>query len=435
MQTGLTSFLDRMVSGAGAKSAKGDPVQKGSEEAADRIGQGAGSAIAMEFARLIRALRADVSPAKAAEVSDTEPEANPLQDGEASADEDPDFMGAIPGALVLHWSREITAESANVAAGKAEAQIVETPNGEQQNTVPVEGSRRRGRTAELPTDAGTILAQTKAEGEGVAAGEIAVAKPGRERVQSDRAADVAGETESGEVVSGQDRKSPADPAPSGARRDAGELQTRLEQVRDAARNSTPRGTGAQVRVEVVAGQTHLPPIPAASASVQLLGKSIGEAVNELANASLPGEFSPEGDKGTREVSRRLVVDLHPRELGSVRVTLTRQAGELHIEIVPTTDKANDLLNSHRDALAHTIRQAGGAVAEISVRLSHDGAMGRDFQPGQNPAFSWNGGNDSGGERSGGARHYVPDSSPGAQNRQDVESAPNPERPSRNGVYL
>jgi flagellar hook-length control protein FliK len=191
----------------------------------------------------------------------------------------------------------------------------------------------------------------------------------------------------------------------------------------------------QTRVEIVAGQTHLPPAPPASSTVQLLGESVGEALKELANTRFSNETAQDGETVHQKISRRLVVELHPRELGSVRITLVKQAGELRIEIVPTTDKANDLLASHRDALAHTIRHAGSVVGEITVRMSHDGGVGSNFQPGQNPASNWNGGNGTGGERSGDARHPGPDSSQGGQYRQDSENRPESERPSRNGVYL
>ncbi|MCB1463468.1 MAG: flagellar hook-length control protein FliK [Nitratireductor sp.] len=460
MQTGLGSFLDRMISGGGARPMTGDTAQKPGHDNADRPGLGGGAAIAMEFARLIRSLRADAPTDKSGEAIDLDAEENASRESDADADVETDAMRAVPGALMLHWNREVAhagkgdhgegettnmnAPDADAVAALGEAAIPDAEGADGDEPASGRTGRRHGEAGTPDFAAGAAVSPSQAgiEGEGAMAGEAANAIRSGNPAQSERSlesvstGDGAGEGEPEGALPAQERLTSSRQASAGEGREAGERVARLEQVRDNAHDHAPRGAGASVRVEIVAGQTHLPPASAAASNVQLLGDSIGEAINEMANARLSGEVSQGDNAGNREVGRRLVVDLHPRELGSVRVTLVKQAGELHIEIVPTTDKANDLLNSHRDALAQTIRQAGGAVTEISVRLSHDGAMGRDFQPGQNPAaFNLSGGNDSGRERSGDTRHPVPENNSGAQNRIDRESSGDPERSSRSGVYL
>ncbi len=221
----------------------------------------------------------------------------------------------------------------------------------------------------------------------------------------------------------------------------GEPRPDTRQGNRPAGEAAPRGTVGQVKVDVVSGQTHLPPAP--PATVQLLGDTIGEALKELANTRFAGEAAGEvpnqGEPAQPGASRRMVVDLHPRDLGTVRVTLVNRAGELHIEIVSSTDKATDLLNSHRDALAQSIRQAGSAVTEISVRAAQDGGTGREFQGGQQQAaFSWsggNGGNGGGGEKSGGAQHPFSDVPQGGQPRPNGDGKSETQADIRSGIYL
>lgn len=562
MQTGLTSFLDKVIArgamrASGEKSANGVGERIGDGGVGERIGrktgdaegQGTGSTFAAEFARMIRVLRAEVEhPRHAAEV--VMEDATTI-DGEADPDGSEDVEGqdltdrGMPitaGSFAWRWHHETgdrtqdavatqalppeTADTppeepgeASEAAQVALADATEDVSWEQTDDPVVrEAKRDVSDVADMPAPPASKDARATLEGEaepdGSAVEEAPVEtadnhetevraqvvpvpdtnpvqdamdaaespaanvsvtsspvtdKPAAKKVGVDKAsvevvdtskeqAAVVAASSSGRVakpVSGAaDTPVVEGEAPDGpAMQNAASQQSALgkdggdERHPDArpgnrpAGDTPPRGMVGQVKVDVVSAQTHMPPAP--PATVQLLGDTIGEALKELANTRFAGEAGTEifnqGEPAQPGASRRMVVDLNPRDLGTVRVTLVNRAGELHIEIVSSTDKATDLLNSHRDALAQSIRQAGSAVTEISVRAAQDGGAGREFQAGQQQtSFNWSGsssGNGAGGEKSGGAQHPFSDVPQGGQPRPDGDGKSEAQADIRSGIYL
>lgn len=195
-------------------------------------------------------------------------------------------------------------------------------------------------------------------------------------------------------------------------------------------------TKARPKIEVVASATFLPPV-SARATIAPLAGSIGEALAEPAETESPSA-TRQGHDGSR-VSRRLEIELHPRELGTVRVNLVSRGGEISVEIISTTHEAHDLLQTHKDALVDAIRHAGAAGGDVSVRIVSDPSANRDFQSGQNQGqhASGNGAANANGDGSSGNRRQGAD---GFQNgtppaRADRSSAAETPGEQRQGIYL
>ena len=469
MQTGLTSFIDKMIAGTARQPATGESAQTVDGEAGGKFGQGKGQAIAAEFSRIIRALRAETQPGDGSQSGvdradetdeaamtgsalpdDAEADADALNaladaddtDADAAEKAEDGADGAQAHGMAAwrdwrmhgpHWQEEASADPSAVEADQENAETGEVDPG---IAPPVQ----------VPLAKPDVKAAADDEGAETADITAAMGRSGQRAAINEaiRREGQAGEGDGGDAdpaasPDGRQAAVPGVRAGDGARADGG--QARAGSDRGAAQEAMARGAGQQVRVDVVSNQTFMPPTQPAPSTVQQLGAALGEAASEVANTRSSGAFGEIGQDGKPaqpEISRRLVIDLHPREFGSVRVSMIRQGGELQIEIMSTTDKAHDLLNSHRDALVQTIRGAGAAVTDITVRVSNDGGMGRDFQQGQNPAFNWNGGDGA----SGGSGQSGEDGRPTVSqgNREDqqwrnTESRPETDHRSRNGIYL
>ncbi|GIL00215.1 MAG: hypothetical protein BroJett030_01140 [Alphaproteobacteria bacterium] len=189
-----------------------------------------------------------------------------------------------------------------------------------------------------------------------------------------------------------------------------------------------------VRIEVVGAATFLPPAAQRSPVIELVTGPLAATLEELAAlADAPDAQAAAGDRA--QVSRRLEIQLHPEELGTVRINLVSRGGEVSVEIIASTRQAHELLGSHKEALAEAIRQPGTTGGEVVIRLA-DAQTGRDFQSGQHPAQQAPGPGGGNADGSAANRRQGEDGLRHGQPHGGAERPPEPDpAPQRQGIYL
>jgi flagellar hook-length control protein FliK len=73
------------------------------------------------------------------------------------------------------------------------------------------------------------------------------------------------------------------------------------------------------------------------------------------------------DFSTGAPLKHLEIVLAPPELGTVRVVITREDGEMRVEMIASTSQAVDMLESVRESMAEAIRETGMRAGSIEIR--------------------------------------------------------------------
>jgi hypothetical protein len=157
--------------------------------------------------------------------------------------------------------------------------------------------------------------------------------------------------------------------------EAGELSRQTdEKAAPAVRPSRqPSETGSMLlsamkpgeAMQAAASGPALPATPAALIFAQLPGisgvpaPSTAEPLRPL--SSISADFS------TGAPLRHLEIVLAPPELGTVRVVITREDGEMRVEMVASTSQAVDILEAARESMAEAIRETGMRTGSIEIR--------------------------------------------------------------------
>lgn len=94
----------------------------------------------------------------------------------------------------------------------------------------------------------------------------------------------------------------------------------------------------------------------------------------IASAPAPSTAEPlrplsttSADFSTGAQLRHLEIVLAPPGLGTVRVVITREDGEMRVEMVASTRQAVDMLESARESMAEAIRETGMRAGSIEIR--------------------------------------------------------------------
>ncbi len=94
----------------------------------------------------------------------------------------------------------------------------------------------------------------------------------------------------------------------------------------------------------------------------------------IAGAPAPAPAEPlrplspiSADFSTGAPLRHLEIVLAPPELGTVRVVITREDGEMRVEMIASTSQAVDLLEAARESMAEAIRETGMRAGSIDIR--------------------------------------------------------------------
>jgi flagellar hook-length control protein FliK len=101
-----------------------------------------------------------------------------------------------------------------------------------------------------------------------------------------------------------------------------------------------------------------------------------------------------GDFSTSAPLRHLEIVLAPPELGTVRVVITRDEGEMRVEMIASTSQAVDMLESARESMVEAIRETGLRAGSIEIRQDLQAARPTgtgDFAYGS----AWNGRHEQG----------------------------------------
>jgi flagellar hook-length control protein FliK len=120
--------------------------------------------------------------------------------------------------------------------------------------------------------------------------------------------------------------------------------------------------------EAAPAQGSGPALPSTSAAIffaQLPGIA-GAPVPSTAEPLRP--LSPiSADFSTGAPLRHLEIVLAPPELGTVRVVITREDGEMRVEMIASTSQAADMLESARESMVEAIRETGMRAGTIEIR--------------------------------------------------------------------
>lgn len=205
----------------------------------------------------------------------------------------------------------------------------------------------------------------------------------------------------------------------------------------------PAGGKTQPKIEIISNSTFLPPVGARSTTIDHLAGKIVESLDQPTGpGSVPSGPLDAADAAdnTVRVSRRMEIELNPRDLGTVRVNLVSRAGEVSIEIIATSPRAHELLTGQRDALAEAVRHAGATGGDVTVRIAADTPANRDFQSGQNGSQNqqqWSGSGNGGTDGSAGNRRQAPPGfgQPGHQSDGQRQAEGDANTPRRSGMYL
>jgi len=108
--------------------------------------------------------------------------------------------------------------------------------------------------------------------------------------------------------------------------------------------------------------------------------------------------------------RQLEIILAPPELGAVRVVITRDDGEMRIEMVASTSRAVEVLERARESMVESIRDTGMRPGPIEIR--QDLNAPRNLAGGEFTGSSaWHGRQEQARQQTGDVRPFVPDRQP------------------------
>jgi flagellar hook-length control protein FliK len=185
--------------------------------------------------------------------------------------------------------------------------------------------------------------------------------------------ELAGRADGGEVTHARWESPPSRPA---------------SEIGFSLRNPLPAGDAAKPQ----SGGQVLPSPAATIFFAQmpgLPGSSAESPVEQLRPIATAGpDFSP------GVPLRHLEIVLAPPELGTVRVVITREGGEMRVELIASTSQAFDMLESARESMAEAIRDTGLRAGPIEVRQDLQAARptgAGDFPNGS----AWNGKHEQG----------------------------------------
>jgi len=128
----------------------------------------------------------------------------------------------------------------------------------------------------------------------------------------------------------------------------------------------------------------------------------------LDQARMVQVLPPEPQAG--QPQRQLEIILAPPELGAVRVVITRDDGEMRIEMVASTSRAVEVLERARESMVESIRDTGMRPGPIEIRQDLNAPRNLGSGEFANNS-SWHGRHEQARQQSGDTRSFPPDRAP------------------------
>lgn len=170
---------------------------------------------------------------------------------------------------------------------------------------------------------------------------------------------------------------------SGGRGAENRLATMME-ASDAFSNGT--------KITVSKQENHILPASPQQLTVSGLSRTVVSQVIGMKSASTLEQSAPDAKLNTGGPSRIIEVQLMPRNLGAVGITIRTIGGKVSISIETQSAEAERLIRTEVDKIAGAIRQAGQVLDEISIKRSVHMAQQTDSLSGDHESNRQSGAN-------------------------------------------